>query len=352
MLKQWLGKSYLGNSVEEWALALGVALAVWIALAVTRRVVIFRLAKIAKRTTSSVDDVIVEVLEATRAFSHIALAIFVASHFLELSSKATDILRTVVMVALLLQVGFWAQRGVNVGVAKWKENKGDSSGARTMSAAITFIGRLVIWSLVLVSVLSQLGVKVGAVVTGLGIGGIAVALAVQNVLGDLLASLSLYFDTPFDIGDFIVTGGSKGTVEKIGLRSTRVRALSGEQLVFPNAELANKLIQNYKRMEERRIDFRLGLVYGTPYDKLKRVPAIIEEIISGMEGVRFDRSHFSSYGDFSLVFETVYFVLSPDYAVFMDKQQSLFLALYERFEKEGLDFAFPTQTLHLVKEQA
>jgi len=196
-----------------------------------------------------------------------------------------------------------------------------------------------------------MGVDITALIAGLGIGGIAVALALQNVLGDLFASLSIVLDKPFVIGDFIIVDDLLGTVEHIGLKTTRVRSLFGEQLVFSNSDLLNSRIRNYKRMHERRIVFSLGVTYQTPYEKLAAIPDIIREIIELQEQVRFDRAHFKEYGDFALEFEIVYYMLVPDYNAYMDTQQAINLALYERFEKEGISFAYPTQTLYVSAEQ-
>jgi small-conductance mechanosensitive channel len=186
-------------------------------------------------------------------------------------------------------------------------------------------------------------------VTSLGIGGIAVALAVQNILGDLFSSLSITLDKPFSIGDFIVVGDYEGTVEDIGLKSTRIKSLSGEEVVFSNSDLLNSRIRNYKKMEERRISFDIGVVYGTPGKKLEKIPAIIEEIIKPQPNVRFERAHFRSLGDYSLDFGVVYHVLVPEYAVYLDIQQGINLELYARFEDEGIEFAYPTTTVVMDK---
>ena len=173
------------------------------------------------------------------------------------------------------------------------------------------------------------------------------ALAVQNILGDLFASLSIVLDKPFVVGDFLAVGEHLGSVEKIGLKTTRLRSLSGEQLVFSNTDLLKSRIKNYGRMFERRVAFKIGVTYETPREKLKRIPRIIREIIQGRENTRFDRSHFQEYGAYSLNFETVYYVLSPDYAVYMDIQQDIYFELHERLEQEGVEFAYPTQKLFL-----
>jgi small-conductance mechanosensitive channel len=215
-----------------------------------------------------------------------------------------------------------------------------------------FVGRLVLWAVVLLLVLDNLGVDVTALVAGLGVGGIAVALAVQNILGDLFASLSIVLDKPFTIGDFLIIDDYLGSVEHIGLKTTRMRSLSGEQLVFSNTDLLKSRIKNYGRMFERRVIFDIGVTYQTPREKLQMIPDIIRSAIEAQEPVRFDRSHFRAYGDFSLSFETVYYVLKPDYNLYMDIQQAINLHIHARFEAEGIEFAYPTQTLFVEKSGA
>ena len=186
-------------------------------------------------------------------------------------------------------------------------------------------------------------------VAGLGVGGIAVALATQNILGDLFASLSIVLDKPFVIGDFLIVGDFMGSVEYVGLKTTRLRSLSGEQLVFSNTDLLGSRIRNYGRMYERRVVFKLGVTYQTPREKLSRIPAIIREAIETQDNSRFDRSHFQAYGDFSLNFESVYYIGSPDYNLYMDVQQAVNLRIHERFEEESIEFAYPTQTLFVAQ---
>jgi small-conductance mechanosensitive channel len=231
-----------------------------------------------------------------------------------------------------------------------KEQAAEDPGLATALGAVGILAQGIIWAIFLLLILQNLGIQITALVTGLGIGGIAVALAVQNVLGDLLASLSIVLDKPFVIGDFVVVGEFSGTVEHVGLKTTRVRSLSGEQLVFSNSDLLGSRIRNFKRMQERRVAFTVGVTYGTGADKLERIPGMIREVVEGRELVRFDRCHFKSYGDFSLNFETVYYVLLPDYTSYMDVQQAINLEIYRRFQDAGIEFAFPTQTIFLAKE--
>ena len=193
------------------------------------------------------------------------------------------------------------------------------------------------------------GVEVGTLITSLGVGGIAVALAVQNILGDLFASISIVLDQPFIVGDFITVGEYMGTVEHIGLKSTRVRSLTGEQLIFSNSDLLDSRIRNYKRMANRRVSFTIGVTYQTPYEKLVEIPEIVQEIIEAQPQTSFDRVHFKAYGDSSLNFEVVYYMLTSDYDVFVDVQQAINLEIFRRFAEEGIEFAYPTQTVFVAR---
>lgn len=213
--------------------------------------------------------------------------------------------------------------------------------------AATFFGRLALWAAVLLLVLDNLGVQVTTLLAGLGIGGVAVALALQSILGDLFASVSILVDKPFEIGDFIIVGDLMGTVEHIGLKSTRVRSLSGEQIIFGNTDLLGSRIRNFKRMYERRVVFSIGVTYDTPYAKVAAIPGWIRALVEAQPDVRFDRAHLAKFGPSSLDYEVVYFVKRADYNLYMDRQQSIHLALLRRFEEEGVAFAFPTQTLHV-----
>lgn len=200
--------------------------------------------------------------------------------------------------------------------------------------------------------LDQLNFNITALVAGLGVGGVAVALAVQNILGDLFASLSIVLDKPFVVGDFIVVDNLRGTVERVGIKTTRVRSLDGELMVFSNTDLLKSRIRNFKRMSDRRVEFTLGVTYGTPLDKLRRIPQWLREIVKAQPKTRFDRAHFKQYGEWALVFEVVYYVLDSDYSVYMDVQQAINLALFERLEREGVEFAEPTHTVRVKPGRA
>ena len=176
---------------------------------------------------------------------------------------------------------------------------------------------------------------------------IAVALAAQNILGDLFASLSIVLDKPFAVGDFLIIDNYMGSVEKVGLKTTRVRSLSGEQLIFSNNDLLGSRIRNFKRMYQRRVVFSFGVVYETPANQLEAIPSMVREIVQGQPQTRFDRAHFQKFGDYALIFEVVYHVDSPDYNLYMDIQQAINLAIYRGLDERGLALAYPTQRLYL-----
>jgi small-conductance mechanosensitive channel len=228
----------------------------------------------------------------------------------------------------------------------WALREKDDARKKAFRGVLTGV-RIIIWVIALFLLLDNLGVKISALVTGLGIGGVAVALAAQAVLGDLFAFITIFFDRPFGIGDTITTGQHTGVVEHIGVKSTRIRSLDGEELVFRNSDLTNSIIRNLKRMERRRVLFRIGVTYDTSADTLKEIALLIQEIVEQTPGTRFERAHFASFGDFSLVFESVYFVLSSDYITYMDVQQTINLRIKQEFEKRKIRMAFPTQVVYI-----
>ncbi len=349
----FLDQTLLDIPMQAWLTALGVSIVTFLALLVIQQVFIVRLEKLTTRTKTQWDDLVIHALRKTKLLFLIIVSVFGGSVLIDLPSRADTIIRQVSMVALLIQAGIWLSSGLLFWLKSYRERElEDDPAAVTTMNAIGFVGRLILWSLVLLLTLDNLGVDITALVAGLGVGGIAVALAVQNILGDLFSSLSIVLDKPFVIGDFLVLGDHMGSVEYIGLKTTRVRSLSGEQLVFANTDLLKSRIRNYGRMAERRVVFTIGVTYQTPREHLKLIPEIIRRAIEAQEQTRFDRSHFRSYGDFALNFETVYYVLDPAFGPYMDIQQAVNLAIHEAFEEKGIEFAYPTQTLFVMKETA
>ena len=236
--------------------------------------------------------------------------------------------------------------GIRAYVATYTDRKiTDDPASVTTIRALGFLATAVVWAAVFLVALDNLGVRVTAMVAGLGIGGVAIALAVQNILGDLFASLSIILDKPFVYGDFISVGDMSGTVEKVGLKTTRIRSISGEQLIFSNSDLLQSRVRNYKRMMERRVVFSIGVVYRTTREQLEAIPGIIRDAIEALPQLRFDRAHFKTFGPSSLDVEVVYYVLSPDFSIYMDRQQAINLTILDRFNDAGIDFAFPTSTV-------
>ncbi len=343
---EYLDQTFLGNPGKTWLFAVGVGVAVFILLRLFEQFLVVWIERLTKRTKTKWDDLFVHSLRNTKLLFLAIVAIQVGAVFLELPDNVRTALWQVVMIAFLLQVGIWVSSGLMYWLRSYREDQDDPGSVMTMNA-LGFLARLALWSIVLLLILDNLGVNITALVAGLGIGGIAIGLAVQNILGDLFASLSIVLDKPFVLGDFVIVDDLMGTVESIGIKTTRVRSISGEQLVFSNADLLDSRIRNYGRMYKRRVVFTLGVTYGTSKEKLEKIPMIVREAIEAQDKAKFDRSHFASYGDFSLNFETVYFVMDSDYNLYMDIQQAINLAVYQRFADEGIEFAFPTQTLFL-----
>lgn len=337
------------SGLPPWAQGSIAAVAVAAVLGLVIRLVRYRLRRIAEATTNTADDLLADVADRTTAWFPMIVGLWVGTLFLELPDKAGMAMRFVLAVALGIQAGRWLATLVE-GMAMRAASERDPKSATMTIVRITV--RTVVWAGVFLMVLANLGVDVTALVAGLGVGGVAVALALQAVLGDLFASLAIAFDKPFEVGDFIVLDDAAGTVERVGLKTTRVRSISGEQLVFSNAKMLESRIRNFRRMEERRIVFEFGVTYQTPFETLRAIPGEVEKLVRDDEQTRFDRAHFKSYGDSALIFEVVYYVLSRDYTDYMNAQQRINLALFERMAEMGAGFAYPTQTLFVVNEPA
>lgn len=338
----------LGNPLKQWLAALGIALLINLVVGLCKVVALRRLSELAQRTSTVADDVAVDVIGKTRQWLIFLVTLYIGSRSLDLPEHADGVLRGAATLGAFLQAGLWLGALLDFFIKRSRDRAtAENPGAATSLAALSFLGRFLIWAAILLLMLANLGINVTALVAGLGVGGIAVALAVQNILGDLFASLSIVIDKPFVIGDFIIVDDYMGTVEHVGLKTTRVRSLSGEQLVFANSDLLKARLRNYKRMHERRAVFAFGMIYQTSAAQLARIPGIIRGIVENQPLTRFERAHFKSFGESSLDFEVVYWMLDPDYNQFMDTQQAVNLAIVSAFETEGLGFAYPTQSLFI-----
>lgn len=341
-------QEYLGNSLLEWGAALLVVVGV---LALVRVIgwALHRKLKNASATKNQIDDYLAELVTRTRLWLIAFPVVAIATRGLELSPGVMQIIRGAAVIAFLIQCGLWASVVAMLWITREQRSRMETdAAAATTISALGLVARIAIWAVVLLLALDNLGFEITTLVAGLGIGGVAVALAAQTVLGDLFASASIVIDKPFVIGDFIVVGEFLGTVEYIGLKTTRVRSLGGEQIIFSNADLLGSRVRNYKRMSERRVLFTIGVTYQTPREKLAKLPEIIRGIVESQELARFDRSHFHRFGPSSLDVETVYYVLDPEYVTYMNVQQAISLSLIEACEREGIEFAYPTQTVYLA----
>jgi small-conductance mechanosensitive channel len=341
-----LRRDFLGNPAGTWMAALGVAIAVVATLFVLRRGLRGAIGRLLSRLPGQLDDIVVRTAAGTHGLFIAIVGVWAGAQFLALPEAVSVAIDRITGVAVLLQGGSWLHRIANKGLRAWAGGV-PHPPSPTAIAALTFVAGIAVWSVVLLLVLQNLGVRIGALLAGLGVGGIAAALALQTVLKDLFASLSIYTDRPFDIGDFIIVGDLMGTVNRVGLRTTRITSLGGEQIVFPNGDLVESRIRNFKRMQRRRVVTQIGIVYDTSAAKVERVPEMIREIVQRVDGLTFDRAHFRAFGAHSLEFEFVYLVENPDMTFYLDRQQQVNLGLLRRFEAEGIRFAFPTRTVHV-----
>lgn len=300
-------------------------------------------------TATDADDWLLDMANRTRLWLLFFPAIAAATAGIGLHEKVAAWMHTLGRLALIAQIALWAAGMLELAWRRYGRTRLETDPAAITTVYAFRVASLVtVWVIAILVAVDNLGFDVTALVAGLGIGGVAIALATQSILGDLFASLSIVIDKPFVVGDFIRVGDDLGAVERIGLKTTRVRSLSGEQLIFGNADLLQSRIRNYQRMDERRVLFRIGVVYQTPAAVLRRIPRMVREIIESRPATRVDRAHFAEFGASEYAFEFVYYVLSPDYNLYMDTQEAINVAIVEAFEREGIEFAFPTRTVILA----
>jgi small-conductance mechanosensitive channel len=344
---QTLEATLFGNGLTNWALAALLALGVLVVAFLVRLVLVRRLPTPEEGEELQWPTVAHELVDRTSTLFLIVGAIYAGTTLLSLPDSVHRLVYSAFIIALFVQVALWADRIVAAVLAWRLKPLKSKSSMRNALSVIQFIVRVTVWSIAFLLIFQNLGFDITALIAGLGIGGIAVALAAQSVLGDLFSSLAIILDRPFEVGDFIVFGDQMGTVEKIGIKTTRIRALSGEQIAVSNSDLVKTRVHNFKRMKQRRVVLVVGVTYDTPASKLERIPTMIKEIIEAQDKVRFDRAHFRSFGASSLEFEVIYWVLSADYTVYMDFQQAINFAIFRAFEEAGIEFAFPSQTLYV-----
>src|SRR6056297_3124330 len=342
------------NNLNQIITFIGLFLGSIIIVKVFEKIILVRIKKIAKKTTIKFDDLIIEIIDSVKWPFYIVFALFLASRFVELYGKLDLYIYYLFLLILVYYITKGIQSIINFCAKRLLEKEREKGNDSLDPSAILLLKRIAIglvWGIAIILLLQNFGYNVSALVAGLGVGGIAIAFALQNILGDFFAAFSIYFDKPFETGDYIVVGDDSGTVKKIGIKSTRIQTLRGEELVVSNKKLTDMKIHNFKKMDKRRANFTLGLGYSTSNKKLKKAKVIIEEIIEKLEGVELDRVNFTSFGDFSLDFEIVYYLDSREYSFYMDKQGEINFKIKEKLEEEGINIPYPTQTLNINKNE-
>ncbi|MNJ87427.1 Low conductance mechanosensitive channel YnaI [compost metagenome] len=336
---------FWGNSVRYWIIAAGIVIVLFLLIKLFKFFVVKKVKAWALTTNTTWDNFLIAIVE-----SSVIPLLYISSFYFALSTlNFSDKLDKVIHVAYLVAITYFVLRIISSAFRKFVysfiQREENSESKEKQAGGLIVIANVIIWILGIIFLMDNLGYNVTTLIAGLGVGGIAIALAAQAVLGDLFSYFVIFFDRPFEIGDFVVVGDKNGVIEYIGIKTTRIRTLSGEQLICSNTDLTNSRLHNFKRMQKRRIVFSLGVTYQTTHAQLSEIPSLIKESIDKRTKLQFDRAHFSGYGDFSLNFEVVYYVLDPDYTVYMDNQQAVYLDIFEAFEHRGIEFAYPTQTL-------
>ncbi len=345
----FLQAEILGNTTFDWLKAVVIFFIALGILKLFQVILIVRLKKIFKKTKTELDDIVINAIDAIYWPFYVFAALYFAIQFI----VAPQIIGKWAFYIFLIVVVYYAIKflaelidfGAKMIIAK-KEGEQNTGIIKLLSA----VAKIILWLGAVVLILSNMGYNVTSLIAGLGIGGIAIALALQNILGDLFSSLAIYLDKPFKVGDFVVLGDQMGTVKKIGIKTTRIQTPQGEELVVANSELTKSQVRNFGIMKKRRNLQHIGVTYDTPAEKLKRVPDMIKAIIDRHDNVEYNRIHFKSFGDSGLIFEVVYYVKTGDYKEFMDMQEKINLAIVEKFNQENIEIAFPTQTVYVKKE--
>ncbi len=339
------------NTIQDFLIVIGVFILSVLVLKIFKFILVAKFKKITAKTKMEIDDLLVKILDDLPWSFFVLLSLYIAVQFMTLPSVIAKIVYYMLVIVATYYAVRAAQRIVGYLADKiiTQRKKTDQTHSAAVILSLSKILQGSLWLVAGLLVLSNMGVQISALIAGLGVGGIAIAFALQSVLEDIFSSISIYFDRPFEIGDFVILGEHMGIIKHIGLKTTRIRTLQGEELVISNRELTSTRIRNYKKMKRRRIVFGFGVTYDTPLEKLKRIPGMVKEIVAGIELATLDRVHFKEFADFSLNFEVVYYMEVSDYVKYMDTQQEINFGLKEVFEKEQIEFAFPTQTLYVNK---
>ncbi len=349
-MNEFLDQIYYNNTVREYLIAIGVILGGIIVVQAFKKLIIKRLEAWAGKTSGAWDNFIVNSIGRFGLPIARWVIVYWAIHLLKISARTERFIE----IATSLVVTYYVLRLVSAVVLVLlksmirQRNQGEEMIKQLGGLIMTI--NIIIWFLGFVFLLSNWGIEVTPLIAGLGIGGIAVALAAQNILGDLFNYFVIFFDRPFQAGDFIIVDDKLGTIEYVGIKTTHIRSLGGEQIIIGNSNLTNSRIHNYKRMVQRRVVFTIDVEYGTPLETLEKIPGILRSIVESKQSARFDRAHFAAYKEWSLRFEVVYYALSADYNIYMDIQQKINFDIYKAFKENNVKFAIPARSMFIKNE--
>ncbi len=345
--KEVLNIYFWNNTILDYLITLAVFVLSLIILKIFKHILLAKLKKIVSRTNTEFDDLVINTIDSIGWPFYLFFSLYISLRFLNIPAILASIVYYIILIVGVYYVVKGLQTIIDYGFRRVVEKRQETSSG--VIELLRKISKIILWGLAVIIFLQNLGYDITALVAGLGIGGLAIAFALQNILADIFASFSIYFDKPFEIGDFIIIGDDMGTVEKVGIKSTRIKTLQGEELVVSNKELTSTRVHNYKKMDKRRVVFNFGVVYETNTEKLKKIPEIVKEVIDKIELADLDRVHFNKFGDFSLNYEVVYFLNSSEYNDYMNTQQAININIKEQFEREKIEFAYPTQTVFVKK---
>ena len=335
-----------GNSVFEYSVALGVFILFLIVFKIFQVVILKKLKKISEKTSSDIDDILIEAVQSFKPPFYYFVSLYLILPFLTVKESILGVITGLLLILIVYQVIKSILILVDYIFDKLANKKGNDGGEKMAYSYLGTFTKMLVWVLGLMMILSNLGVNVTTLVAGLGIGGVAFAFAFKGILGDLFASFVIFFDKPFLLGDNIQIGSVRGEVIKIGIKTTRIKSAQGEEVVMSNESLTSGELHNYRKLEERKVTFSFGVTYETPPVKLRKISGWVKEIIRAVKETKFDRAHFNRFDDSALNFDVVYYMETDNYKKYMDAQQRINLNILEKFAKEGIEMAYPTQIIY------
>lgn len=350
LIKTLKSYEFGANNSYDFALALLIFIGTIVVLKIFQTIILSKLKKMAKSTQTEIDDVVIDIFKKIKPPFYFFIALYLGIKVLEFPDTVNKIIGVLFLLVVVYEIIRALERVVDFFARKYMEKSdGAEKISQSMLRALRVIVKIILWAIGLILILGNLGIDVTSLIAGLGIGGIAIALALQNILEDIFSSFSIYIDKPFKIGDYIKVGSDGGTVEKIGLKTSRLRTMNGEELIISNKELTSARVQNFRRMQKRRVNFDIGVTYDTSSEKLEQIPKMIGDIISSQEKVEFVRCKFKSFGDSALIFGIIYEVTTKEIDVFVNAREKINLEIFKRFNQEKIEFAYPTQTVFVNK---